>query len=555
MVSPGKKHWDRVVSICVGLMMVMGLVPALALALTPNVVDDALTLAEDPEATTEDSVHLAADKPALTIVAHDVTAVYNGYAQGEGDTVITDDLASVVTVSGLQGNDQLDHITIDYQGTDAGTYRIAVSDAYLKNGKGSALDYYDITYVPGTFMIARAPLTITAKPQTHDYDGEPHGPAGTYTSGFDTYVKVEGLVGGDTLTSITLSGSQTNANVYAGEIEPSKASVTFAHNTEMTTEHNYDVKYVPADLTIWGPPVEENVTLTTADVVTTYDGTSHAAGTATTTDKQGNEVTVEYQMSDGTWTEDPSNVTATNVEDSLTVNVRAWAPCYMGALADEQLLTIAPRPVTVTSADGSWTYDGTTHTKPGVTVSGDGFVAGEVSDVSATGSVTNVQEGTVTNTIAIAGPAFKDSNYMITKNEGKLSIEPAKATITVANASKTEGEADPPFKGTIKGLVSENDLGGVTYKRTNNDEAPGTYKGVLTAEYVQNDNYDVTVKNGDFTITKGSPKNMLPKTDDPLSSTPLSLPALFLAGASLASLGFALKKNRGCSHLVKQPRQ
>ena len=37
--------------------------------------------------------------------------------------------------------------------------------------------------------------------------------------------------------------------------------------------------------------------------------------------------------------------------------------------------------------------------KPVVTVTGDGFVAGEVSDVKATGSVTHVSEGEVTNTI------------------------------------------------------------------------------------------------------------------------------------------------------------
>lgn len=556
MASPSKKHWDRVLSICVGLMLVMELMPALTFALTPNVADDAQT-SDEGQTSSEDGIHLTADKPVLTITARDVSNVYNGALQGEGDTVYDDDIESIVFVDGLQGNDELGSIQIFYQGCDVGTYEdvIEIDAAKVVNGTSDVTDTYQINYVYGTFTITKASLTITAQPKTYDYTGKPHGPAGTYTSDFGTYVTVDGLVGGDTLSSITLSGSQTNANVYAGEIKPSDAAVIFAHDTEKTIDDNYDVKYVSGDLTIWGPPIEENVTLATSDADATYDGAPHVAGTATTVDKQGNAITVEYQMSDGAWTEDPSNVTATNVEDSLTVNVRAWAPCYMGALADEQLLTIAPRPVTVTSADGSWTYDGTTHTMPGVTVSGDGFVAGEVSDVSATGSVTNVQEGTVANTIAIAGPAFKDSNYMITKNEGKLSIEPAKATITVANASKAEGEADPPFKGTIKGLVSENDLGGVTYKRTNNDEAPGTYKGVITAEHVQNDNYDVTVKNGDFTITKGLPKNMLPKTDDPLSGTPLPLPALFLAGASLASLGFALKKNRGCSHLVKQPRQ
>ena len=48
--------------------------------------------------------------------------------------------------------------------------------------------------------------------------------------------------------------------------------------------------------------------------------------------------------------------------------------------------------------------------------------------------------------------------------------------------------------------MAEGDLGEVTYSRTNTDEAVGTYKGVLTASYEANPNYDVTVVPGDFTI-------------------------------------------------------
>ena len=551
MASRSKNHGNQVVSVLVGLMLVMGLVPTLAHALTPA---------------PKGRIQPAVDKPALTIIALDRTDIYNGQIQGEGDTVFESDLLSYVTVSGLQGNDRLESVVIFYQGCDVGKTEVEVSSASVSNGEDPASDSYanvtsdyDINYVCGEYTITKATLTIIAKPQTYNYTGEPHGPAGTYTSGFDTYVEVSGLVGGDKLSSITLSGSQTNANVYVGEIKPSDAVVTYGHETDASTKLNYDVWYVPADLTIWGPPIEENVTLTPADVRATYDGAPHAAGAATITDKQGNAVNIEYQKADGTWTDNPSGITATNVEDSLTVNVRAWAPCYMGALSDKQLLAIDPRSVALTSASGTWTYDGKGHTKPEVTVGGDGFVAGEVSQIRATGSVTNVKDGAVDNAITFTeGAGYKAGNYKITRNEGTLSIKPAKATITVANASKVQGKADPSFKGTVSGLIAAHDLGEVFYKRTNSDENPGTYKGVLTAVYKQNDNYDVTVNNGDFTITKGSSNNTpskggsstsastksdLPKTGDPLSGTLLATVAFVLVGMASVLCGAVLRRD------------
>ena len=81
-------------------------------------------------------------------------------------------------------------------------------------------------------------------------------------------------------------------------------------------------------------------------------------------------------------------------------------------------------------------------------------------------------------------------------------ITPRPATITVNSASKIQGEDDPSFTGTVEGLVADDDLGEVSYKRTNDDEAPGAYEGVLTAEYTANANYDVSVAKGDFTIKK-----------------------------------------------------
>lgn len=89
-------------------------------------------------------------------------------------------------------------------------------------------------------------------------------------------------------------------------------------------------------------------------------------------------------------------------------------------VVEDGSLTINKRNVVLTSETASKTYDGTALTKPIVKVTGDGFVAGEVSDIKATGSVTHVSAGEVTNTITYTeGTNFKESNYNITKTEGQ----------------------------------------------------------------------------------------------------------------------------------------
>ena len=102
------------------------------------------------------------------------------------------------------------------------------------------------------------------------------------------------------------------------------------------------------------------------------------------------------------------------------------------------------------------------------------------------------------------------SNIKVVVNDGWLEITPKSVTITVNNATKTAGQNDPAFTGSIAGLVNENDLGTVTYVRTNSAEAAGTYTDVLSARYTKNGNYDVTIETGDFVITAAPAPNPEP---------------------------------------------
>lgn len=132
---------------------------------------------------------------------------------------------------------------------------------------------------------------------------------------------------------------------------------------------------------------------------------------------------VEYKYGDTDWTTvAPTFVNAGEYPVSVRANVTIDGNETKRLTAETEVV-ISKRSVVLTSETASKPYDGTPLTKPDVTVSGDGFVEGEVSNIRATGSATTVAEGEVTNDIDFdKKDAFNPDNYVITKNEGKLSI-------------------------------------------------------------------------------------------------------------------------------------
>lgn len=127
----------------------------------------------------------------------------------------------------------------------------------------------------------------------------------------------------------------------------------------------------------------------------------------------GKDYTVEYSTAD-----------RTNATGKITVTIKGIGN-YTGKV--EHTYQITQRPVELKSEGGSKPYDGTALVKPEVSgwqQQGDtGFVTGEVSSVRATGSVTIVAQGEVTNSIAYdTNAGFNENNYAISKDEGKLGI-------------------------------------------------------------------------------------------------------------------------------------
>ena len=112
-------------------------------------------------------------------------------------------------------------------------------------------------------------------------------------------------------------------------------------------------------------------------------------------------------------------------------------------------------------------------------------MAGEVTDIKATGSVTNVSEGEVANTITyrpVEGK-FNADNYDITKDEGTLSILPIRDKVTVTIVGNTNSEK---YDGAAKAAegYKVTDISNSLYK-----EADIAFDGTARVERVDADTY------------------------------------------------------------------
>ena len=221
-----------------------------------------------------------------------------------------------------------------------------------------------------------------------------------------------------------------------------------------------------------------------------------------------------------------------DVTDKVIVNV------------NKGTLTISKREVTLTSETTSKPYDGTPLTRPDVTITGN-FVDGEVTKVKATGSVTNVSQGDVTNTITYETlDKFNPENYSITKREGKLSITPVTDEVTVT----IKGNKDTaPYNGTeqsVGGYTVES-ISNTLYKSTDftlNGQATATGKDAtkypMNLDATQFVNNNTNFSNVKFEIVEDGQLVINPRavtltsqTDSkPYDGTPLTRPNVKIEG-------------------------
>ena len=183
------------------------------------------------------------------------------------------------------------------------------------------------------------------------------------------------------------------------------------------------------------------------DVVTTgytgvYDGQSHGIGVTVAEGIVG--VAKRYATNpSAVFTEELPTIKDVG---SLTVWVEIAASGYI-TQTNSATVTVAPRPVTLTSKSDTKVYDGTPLTAHEVAVGGDGFVDGEGATYAFTGEQTAVGTSENTFTYALNGKTSA-GNYAITTVNGTLTV--TKASIGGGEGGGEPGEGDVPDGGLSK---------------------------------------------------------------------------------------------------------
>ena len=346
-------------------------------------------------------------KTVIKVTANSNTLPYNGEVQKvEG----IKDVTAGYEVTGL---------TAEAKGKDFGTYNTEITGtAIVTKGGVDVTDKVIVNKINGTLTISKRKVTLTSQTDSKDYDGTPlTRPDVTITNGF---VK-------DEVKEVKATGSVTN--VSEGEVTN---TITYKTSNKFNP-NNYSITKNEGKLSITPVTDEVTVTIKGNSKTTPYNGTVQSVG-GYTVESISNTL---YTSTDFTLkgsavaTGKDAATYPMNLDANKFVNNNTNFSNVKFEIAEDGQLVINPRAVTLTSETASKDYDGTPLTRPNVKIEGN-FVDGEVTEVKATGSVTYVSEGDVTNTIVITeGENFKESNYSITKHEGTLSITEVDAEVTV----------------------------------------------------------------------------------------------------------------------------
>ena len=388
---------------------------------------------------------------------------------------------------------------VNYNGSTTITYQ--ANDGYkLKSVKVDGIDVtqsYPNSYIFNKVQADHS-IAVVYERDTSVFKGALTGYEGTY----------DGQSHSVTFDDTKLIEGETVEYYVNSEKQEGKPQFTDVSSTEVT------VKVVAADgTTVWSGEAsvtieKRNVTLTSATDSKQYDGDpltngevtvsedGFAEGEGATYNVTGSQTVVGSSANTFTYTlnekTNSANYNITKIEGTLTVTNRD-----------------AKYEITVEANSDSAKYDGKEHSVSGIVTNtfkiGNNTYTVEGMDASASG--TDAGEYPV-NVIGTAVVKDEDGNdvtdqFAVKTNAGTLTIEPREVLITISDAQKVFGTADPQFEvANIEGLIDDSDLGTIIAVRTNNDQTVGIYKDVLDASYIGNSNYSVTVDKGDFMITQ-----------------------------------------------------
>lgn len=341
-------------------------------------------------------------KRPVKLTSANLIKVYDGTPLTNGDTPVKEEFGTEDAFPDGEG------VTYTFKGsqTNAGSSKNMFTYAW---NEGTNKDNYTIYQVEGDLVVTPIDgikVTITGHKDTQTYDGKEH-----FVFGFDAtpsnklYNPKEDMQFNGTDVDMIAKGTD------AGQYDIGLTAEDFTNKSDNFT----NVTFVVTDGYVKITP--RAVTLTSETASKTYDGTALEKPVVTV----GGDGFVEGQVKEIKATGSVTNAGSVANTITFTPDKETFKESNYAITKTEGTLTIAKRSVLLTSQSATKTYDGSALTRPAVTITGDGFVPGELAKVEATGSITNV--GSTPNAIQYTTTgAFNPANYSIALSVGTLTV-------------------------------------------------------------------------------------------------------------------------------------
>lgn len=350
-----------------------------------------------------------------------------------------------VVVTDEDGLSLAGEFNVSYDNNVNATADGSLAKVIISDKDGGNFDF--ATMPEASFVIEQRPITLTSATKSWVYDGKTHSaPVVNVTSG--SFVSGEGFAysGFPTIKDIEKTSNDFNVAAKPG-----------------TLLSNYKVTKLSGMVSVISRQI------TPADVVATldndaflYDGAEHKPSVTVKVDVDG---TYEELASADFMVDYPLDCVNAGTKTITVIIYGNFAP-----LSDPTVnYVVNKRSVVMTSATATKSYDGTPLTDDNITVSGDGFAAGEGATYNVTGSQTSV--GKSDNLFAYAlNSNTSASNYEITKAYGSLTVSAASGSQSVTldadefvyNGTKRE----PKVSVVIDGQAVPSSEYTVTYNKT-----------------------------------------------------------------------------------------
>ncbi|HET9837172.1 MAG TPA: MBG domain-containing protein [Candidatus Angelobacter sp.] len=331
----------------------------------------------------------------------------------------------------------------------------------------------------GNLIVTKAQLTVTANNQSRLY-GDPNPPL-TYT--------ITGFVNGDTIAVVSGTADCSTTATLTSPVGTYPITCTVG----TLSAQNYVFAFVPGTLTVNPAPL----TVTVNNATRAYGDPNPAFSGTITGIKNGDNITATY------------STTATITSPAGTYPITATlSDNGTGALANYAVtinngtLTVTQAALVVTANNAARLYGDPnpafTGTIAGIK-NGDNITAtysSPATPASPVGTYPIIPTVSDNGTGALA-------NYVITLNNGSLTVSPSPLTVTAANATMPYGGPVPALTGTITGIKNADNIT-ATYSTTATATSPvGTYPITPTLVDPTNKlgNYSVTINNGTLTVT------------------------------------------------------